>query len=184
MKRSFAVLAGVVMVGAFAGLVMAADLAVEAGKKVTLDYTLTVDNKEVETSIGKKPLEYVVGDKNIIPGLENAMLGMHVEEEKLITVEPKDGYGDVDPKAFKEFPKTTMPKGAEPKVGMVLQAQAPDGENFPAVISAINGDKVMLDFNHPLAGKQLKFKVKVLKIETAPAKPVVPAAVPAVTPAK
>ena len=181
MKKVLSVLALLSCVGGV-GLAQAADPVIEAGKEVKLDYTLTVNNEQIETSIGKQPLIFVVGDKTIIPGLESNLMGMRVGEEKIITVDPKEAYGEVDPKAFKEFPKTTMPKGAEPKVGMVLQAQAPDGESFPAVISAIKGDKVVLDFNHPLASKQLKFQVKILGIEEDPAAPVVRAtkrAVPA-----
>jgi len=169
----------VVMAVSFFGItssVFAADPVVAVGLQVKLDYTLTVNNEQIETSIGKKPLQVVIGNKRIIPGLENGLMGMHVGEEKLIAVDPKDAYGEPDPKAVKEFPKSAMPKGAEPKVGMVLQAQAPDGESFPAVVQAVNGDKVMLNFNHPLAGKQLKFQVKVLDIQPAPA---VPAAAPA-----
>ena len=141
------------------------DTVVGHGKKVTLDYTLTVDNKEVETSVGKTPLSYTVGAKNIIPGLESQLNGMHMNEEKVVNVAAKEAYGEVDPKAFKEFPKTSLPKGLDPKVGMVLQATAPDGSKFPAVISELKGDNVVLNFNHPLAGKPLTFKVKILKIE-------------------
>ena len=177
MKKVLTVIAAVLCVG-FAGSAGAADPVVEAGKLIKLDYTLTVNNQQIETSIGKKPLEFVIGDKSVIPGLERGLMGMHVGEEKLITVESKDAYGEVDPKAFKEFPKTSMPKGAEPKVGMVLQAQAPDGESFPATISEIKGDKVVLDFNHPLAGKQLKFQVKILDIAQAPPAPAKPPAIP------
>ena len=154
----------------------AADPVVAAGEQVKLDYTLTVNNEKIESSIGKKPLQVVIGSKKIIPGLENALIGMHVGEEKVITVDPKDAYGDADPEAIKEFPASSMPKGIEPKKGMVLQAQAPDGESFPAVVEAVNGDKVMLNFNHPLAGKQLKFQVKILDIQPAPATPAVPMA--------
>jgi FKBP-type peptidyl-prolyl cis-trans isomerase 2 len=183
MKKFLGVMVMVLVFGA-SGFVMAADPVVEAGKKVKADYTLTVDNKEVETSVGKQPLEFVIGSKTIIPGLENQLMGMHAGEEKMITVEAKDAYGEIDPKAFKEFPKSTMPKGQEPKVGMVLQAQAPDGESFPAVIKELKGDKVVLDFNHPLAGKQLKFKVKVLGVEDAPAEPAAPAVPATPAPAK
>jgi FKBP-type peptidyl-prolyl cis-trans isomerase SlyD len=143
------------------------DPVVGSGKKVTLDYTLTVDNKQVETSVGKTPLSFVVGNRNIIPGLEAQMNGMHMNEEKVINVAAKDAYGDVDPKAFKEFPVTSLPKGMEPKAGMVLQATAPDGSKFPAIISEVKGDKVVLNFNHPLAGKALTFKVKILNIQNA-----------------
>jgi len=145
-----------------------ADEVVGPGKKVTLDYTLIVDNKQVETSIGKAPLSYVAGNRMIIPGLESQLNGMHVNEEKTVNVAAKDAYGEVDPKDFKEFPLTALPKGMVPKVGMVLMATAPDGSRFPAKISALRGDKVELDFNHPMAGKDLTFKVKILKIENNP----------------
>lgn len=156
-------------VGMFNLSAYADDPVVGPGKKVTLDYTLTVDNKEVETSVGKTPLSYMVGARNIIPGLEAQLNGMHMKEEKVINVASKDAYGDVDPKAFKEFPVTSLPKGMAPKVGMVLQATAPDGSRFPAIISEVKDDKVVLNFNHPLAGKALTFKVKILNIEDAPA---------------
>src|ERR1700691_3165522 len=95
------------------------DPVVGPGKKVTLDYTLTVDNKEVETAVGKTPLTYIVGNRNIIPGLEAQLNGMHMNEEKVVNVAAKDAYGDVDPKAFKEFPVSALPKTMTPKVGMV-----------------------------------------------------------------
>ncbi len=170
MRKIMSVVAAVAFFGA-THLALAADPVVAVGKLVKLDYTLTVDGKEVETSIGKQPLQVIIGAKTIIPGLEKGLTGMRINEEKLITVDPKDAYGKADPKALKEFPKSTMPKEIEPKVGMILQAQAPDGESFPAKIAEVKGDKVVLDFNHPLAGKQLKFQVKVLGIEQAPAVP-------------
>lgn len=166
MKRLLAV--GVFLLGITSlNLNAWADDAVGPGKKVTLDYTLTVDNKQVETSVGKAPLSYSVGTHQIIPGLESQLNGMHVNDEKTVTVAAKDAYGEVDPKAFKEFPVNALPQGMEPKVGMVLQATAPDGTKFPAVVSDIKGDKVVLNFNHPLAGKDLTFKIKILKIENA-----------------
>ncbi len=147
------------------------DPVVGLGKKVTLDYTLFVDNKQVETSVGKVPLTYIVGKRSIIPGLEAQLNGMRIKEEKSIKVLAKDAYGMVDPKAFKDFPMTALPKNVQPRVGLVLQATAPDGARFPAVISAINGDKMTLNFNHPLAGKDLTFNVKILSIENVPAAP-------------
>ncbi|MBF0571265.1 MAG: FKBP-type peptidyl-prolyl cis-trans isomerase [Candidatus Omnitrophica bacterium] len=155
-------------VGMFNFCAYADDPVVGPGKKVTLNYTLTVDNKDVETSVGKAPLAYVVGNHDIIPGLESQINGMRINEEKVINVEAKNGYGQVDLKAFKEFPVSALPKELTPKVGLVLQATSPDGSMFPAVISELKGDKVVLNFNHPLAGKDLTFKVKILKIENAP----------------
>ncbi len=155
--------AGIVGGGAWAD-----DPVVAPGKKIILDYTLSVDNKEVEASKGKEPLVFVYKVDTLVPGLEAALNGMHVGEEKVVDVQPKDGYGEIDPKAFKEFPKTSLPKNIKPRVGMALQAQAPDGESFPAVIREIKADTVVLDFNNLLAGKSLKFQIKVLKIEDVP----------------
>ncbi len=166
MKKLLAVILGVLMVTGF-NLKAFADDIVGPGEKVTLDYTLTVDNKQLETSVGKTPLSYVVGSHEIIPGLESQLNGLHVNDQKQVMVVAKDAYGEIDPKAFKEFPLTSLPQGISPKVGMVLQATAPDGSKFPAVISDIKADKIVLNFNHPLAGKDLTFKVKILKIEKA-----------------
>lgn len=162
--------------------VFAADPVVATGKLVKVDYTLTVNEEQIETSVGKEPLAFTIGDKSIIPGLESQLMGMHEGEEKVVIVEPKDAYGDIDEKAVKEFPKSSMPKEVEPKVGMVLQAQAPDGEEFPAVVKEVKGDQVVLDFNHPLAGKKLKFQVKVISIQDAPTAKAPAATTPALAP--
>jgi FKBP-type peptidyl-prolyl cis-trans isomerase 2 len=159
--------------------VFAQEAVVAPGKQVSIEYTLFVNNEQIETSVGDEPLTYVVGDNTVIPGLESQLNGMKVGEEKEVTVAAKDAYGDQDPKAFKEFPKDSLPKDTEPKVGMVLQATAPDGENFPAVVSEVKDDQVVLDFNHPLAGKELKFKVKVLDVKDVTAEPESVDAVPA-----
>ena len=172
MKKFLGISVVLLAVGMFNFQAFADDLVVGSGKKVTLDYTLTVDNKQVETSVGKTPMSYVVGVREIIPGLETQLNGMKINEEKVINVAAKDAYGEVDPKAYKEFPISSLPKELTAKVGMVLQATAPDGSKFPTVITEIKGDKMVLNFNHPLAGKNLTFKVKILKIENAPVMPV------------
>jgi FKBP-type peptidyl-prolyl cis-trans isomerase SlyD len=158
----------VLMVSMYGYSAWADDPVAGPGKKVTFDYTLTVDKKEMESSRGKAPLSYVSGMRQIIPGLESQINGMHLNEEKVINVAPKDAYGDVDPRAFKEFPLSSLPPGTSPKVGMILRATAPDGTKYPAFISDVKGDKIVVNFNHPLAGKNLTFKVKVVKIENAP----------------
>ncbi len=159
-----------IAVGMFNLSAYADDAIVGPGKKVTLDYTLTVDNVQVETSKGKTPLSYVAGTHEIIPGLEAQLNGMRVNEEKTITVAPKDAYGEVNPKAYKEYPKSSLPKnGFEAKVGATLWVTTPNGMRFPVKVFAVKDDKVTIDFNHPMAGKTLVFKVKVLNVEKAPA---------------
>ncbi len=178
MKRQFMLLA----VAAFLVTnVYAQDVKVEKGKIVKFDYTLKVDGKEVESSAGKEPLSYSQGIGEIIPGLETALEGMKVGEQKNVKVEPKDAYGDVIKDAVKEIPNTSFPKDFVPTVGMVVDISDGKGMSAPAVIAEVKESSVMVDFNHPLAGKTLEFDVKIVDIQDAPAVPAVEAQAPAAT---
>ena len=137
---------------------------IQKGKKVKFDYTLKVGGETLESSVGKQPLEYTHGAGNIIPGLESQLEGMHVGEEKKVVVAPKDGYGEIDSKAFQEIPKGSFPKDKELKQGMVIEMQSPEGAVVPGMISEIKDQTVVVDFNHPLAGKTLEFDVKIVEI--------------------
>jgi len=141
------------------------NMMIETGKKVKLDYTLTVGGEVIDTSIGKEPLAYTSGDGTIIPGLDSQMRGLQIGEERTVFVEPKDAYGEVDPKAFRELPKSFFPQGFEPQNGMVLEMKAEDGSVFPASIREVKDSTVVLDFNHPLAGQTLQFDVKIVAVE-------------------
>ena len=141
------------------------DAKIEKGKKVKFDYTLKVDGQVLETSVGKEALEVTIGQKMIIPGLERELKGMKVGEEKSITVLPEDGYGQVNPQAFMDVPKTTFPKDFDFTVGNVVELSGPNGETVPGTIAEVKADAVSVNFNHPLAGKTLVFDVKILGIE-------------------
>jgi len=141
------------------------DMVIGNDRKVSFDYTLTVDGKVVETSKGQKPIEYTQGKKEIIPGLESKLLGMRMGEEKTIVVPPEGAYGIVDPSAFKEITRSSLPTTIDPKVDMLLQMKNPEGKIFIARIAEIKKDSVVMDFNHPLAGKTLYFQVKVISIQ-------------------
>lgn len=156
----------------FPSLVRAEDAIVTKGKQVKVDYTLTVDNEMVETTQGKDPLVYDAGQGMLIAGLEKALEGMKVGEEKKVVVTPEEGYGVVDAKLVREFEKSKFPEDMKPEKGMVLEMQDPQGQPYPATISEVKEDMVMLDFNHPLAGKTLTFDVKIVAIEDAPIVPV------------
>ena len=145
--------------------VFADDFVIEKGRKVTMDYNLLINSEPVETTQGKEPLQFVVGGGNIIPGLENQMMGMKVGEERKIIVDPKDAYGVIDPSAFKEVPKTSMPAGVDLKPGLVVEVEDPQGATFPGVIWEIKDQSVVVNFNHPLAGQTLEFDVKVVDIQ-------------------
>ena len=141
------------------------DAKIEKGKKVKFDYTLTVDGQVVETSKGKVPLEYVHGEGKIILGLEKALAGMKVGDTKKVKIEPKDAYGEINNQAYRELPKTSFPANFEAAPGMVIELKDPDGNVIPAIVWEVKEQAIVLNFNHPLAGKTLEFDVKIVSIE-------------------
>jgi FKBP-type peptidyl-prolyl cis-trans isomerase SlyD len=141
---------------------------VTEGKNVSLEYTLTLDDKSVvESNVGKPPLTYTHGTHQIVPGLEKALEGLTVGDTKDVTVVPAEGYGENDPKAVQEVQKKLIPPDAL-VVGARLQGKTPDGHMVYPRVAEIKDDTVMLDFNHPLAGKTLHFNVKILDITQEP----------------
>lgn len=138
---------------------------IEKGSVVSFEYTLSDDNGEViESNKGKGPITYTHGQREIIPGLEKGLSGMEVNEEKNIRVQPEEAYGPVDPKGFKEVPKTDIPAEGL-KAGTALSARGPKGEDHIIRVREVKTETVVLDFNHPLAGKTLNFNIKVLGIQ-------------------
>lgn len=135
------------------------------GKKVKIDYTLTVEGKIVDTSKGRQPLEYTQGQGMLIPGLEKELEGMKSGEAKQVTVAPADAYGEVSKDAFKEIPRSEFPSDLTPQAGQKLGMQTPQGQQIPVTVFEVTDDKIILDFNHPLAGKELNFDVTVVSVE-------------------
>jgi FKBP-type peptidyl-prolyl cis-trans isomerase SlyD len=145
------------------------DDTVKDGSVVSLQYTLSgEDGAQIESNKGKEPLTYTQGQHQIIPGLEREMAGMKTGGEKHVKVKPEDGYGPVNPAAFQEVPKEKIPPEAL-KVGTVLQARGPQGQVVHARIKEIKDKTVVVDLNHPMAGKTLVFDVKVLDVQNGSA---------------
>jgi FKBP-type peptidyl-prolyl cis-trans isomerase 2 len=143
---------------------------VKEGSTVSLEYTLSgEDGKVIESNKGKEPLRYVDGREQIIPGLEKALEGLPAGAEKKVTVKSEDAYGPVDPNAFREVPKEQVPADSL-KVGMTLYAENNEGEKFPVRVHEIKDKTVVMNMNHPLAGKTLVFDVKILDVKPAEAK--------------
>lgn len=137
---------------------------------IGLEYTLMVEGDVVDTTDGRGPFHYIHGQGQMIPGLERELTGLHVGDAKKVTIPPEDGYGLVDPAAFVEVPKDQLPADVPPTVGMVLRGVNPNGKSFRAKINEVKDKSVVLDLNHPLAGKTLNFQVKVTNI-SPPATP-------------
>src|SRR5713101_7823834 len=135
---------------------------VENGSSVKIEYTLKdAKGAVLDTNAGKDALAFTQGSQQIIPGLDKALLGMKVGDTKKVTVKPEDAYGNVDPKAEAEVPKTALPEGAA-VVGTRLLARGQDGQPRPVTVKAVKDTTVLLDLNHPLAGKTLFFDVKIV----------------------
>jgi FKBP-type peptidyl-prolyl cis-trans isomerase SlyD len=136
---------------------------------VSLEYTLTVDGEVVDSSEGHGPIEYIQGRGQIIPGLEKEVYGMAVGESKEVAVAPAEGYGEEDPNAFVEVPRSEFPPEIPVEVGTPLQLRDQQGQVFDAVIAEVRDDAALLNFNHPLAGKTLNFHIKVIGVREATA---------------
>ncbi len=140
-------------------------MTITSGKTISIEYTLTLDNKEVvDSNVGGEPLTYVQGSGQIIPGLETAMEGLKVGDTKEVTVDPEEGYGPVIQEAIVEVQKDQLPEGAQ-QVDAQVQAEGPDGQILHGQVTELKDDKAVVDFNHPLAGKTLIFDVKILDIQ-------------------
>lgn len=142
-----------------------AGLVIENGRKISLQYTLALENgKPIDSNVGKEPLVYQHGRKEILPALEEALAGMHVDEAKKVTLAPEQGYGAVNPTLHKEVEAKLVPEGAR-QPGALLMAEDEEGNQRPIRVFEVRGETVVLDFNHPLAGQTLFFDVKVMAIE-------------------
>src|SRR3989344_3702006 len=136
------------------------------GDNVKVEYEGKFENGEVFDSSShgdhSHPLEFEIGEHQVIPGFEKAVDGMNIGEEKEIKIIPSEGYGEYREDMKKKFPINALPVEPKPEVGMTLMVGTPQGQQFPASIAKVDKDKVTIDFNHPLAGKTLNFKIKLI----------------------
>ena len=138
---------------------------IKNGDKVKVDYKGTLEDGTVfDTSEGKAPIEFEVGAKKVIPGFENAIIGMNKGEEKEVKLKPEEAYGTPREDLVKKIPRNVLPKDQEPKPGMAIMMKTKEGVHIPARIKAVSDADVTIDLNHPLAGKTLNFKLKVVEI--------------------
>lgn len=141
---------------------------VKKGDKVKVDYEGKLEDGKIFDSSKhgdhSHPLEFEAGEGKVIKGFDNSVIGMKVGEEKEVKIQPSEAYGDIDSKKVIKIPRDKLPPGHEPKPGMVLMLQTPEGGQFPATIKEVTDKEATIDLNHPLAGKVLNFKIKLLEI--------------------
>jgi len=137
---------------------------VEDGKTVKVHYTLTVDGEEIDSSMKREPLEFTAGRQEMIPGFEKALMGMAEGEKKTFEVSAEEGYGAFDPKGILEVNKDRLPSEISAEPGMTLYATGENGQSFAVRVVDVKEEMVVIDFNHPLAGKTLNFDVEVVEV--------------------
>ncbi|MFA5855894.1 MAG: peptidylprolyl isomerase [Candidatus Pacearchaeota archaeon] len=144
-------------------------MTIKNNDKVTLDYEGRLDDGTIFDSSKhgdhSHPLEFVVGSGMVIPGFDKAVLGMKKDEEKEFSIEPKDAYGEYNSQLKKDIPKKMLVADGEVEKGSTIMVSTNDGRQFPVVVDKVSGDNITLDFNHPLAGKKLIFKIKIVDIK-------------------
>lgn len=145
-----------------------ANVEIGPNKFVALDYNVqTTDGEQVDSSDERGPLEFVFGEGKILPALEEALEGLSVGDEKTVTLKARDAYGEYDEEAVTEVPRDKFPEGEEIKPGMEFVAQVPDQDERVVKVKAVSDESVTIDFNHPLAGKKLKFNVFIQEVREA-----------------
>lgn len=135
------------------------------GDTVRLHYKGTLDDGSVfDSSEGRDPLEFTVGSGQIIVGLDRAIPGMKVGDEKTVKIAAEDAYGAHDPAAQQTVPRAQIPEHVPLEAGMQLQGQTANGQMMSVVVVSFNDEEVVLDANHPLAGKDLTFEIQITGI--------------------
>ena len=136
---------------------------------VTIDYTLKDDNGNILDSSNDGNFAYLHGSNNIIPGLENALTGKSAGDEVDVTVSPAEGYGERNDSMVQAVPRDMFDSEQEIEVGMQFHAQSPEGDMVVVTVTDVDKDDITVDGNHPLAGMNLNFGVKVVDVREATA---------------
>jgi FKBP-type peptidyl-prolyl cis-trans isomerase SlyD len=138
---------------------------VKEGNHVYIEYTLKLEDGEVvDSNVGSDPMNFIHGKGQIVPGLEKELTGMKKGESKHVVVKPEDGYGNIRDDAIREVPREKIPKESH-KAGAKIQGRTATGRVIPLTVKEVKDKTIILDYNHPLAGKTLYFDVKIIDVK-------------------
>ena len=138
---------------------------VAKGSRVSIEYTGTFEDGTVfDTTQGREPIGFVAGKGEVIKGFDDAVVGMKRGEQKTIKITPQDGYGERDEKLQQQVPRSVFPAEMKIDKGMGFSFKAPQDQVIHATITDVSNETVTVDMNHPLAGKNLVFELKVVDI--------------------
>jgi len=139
---------------------------VEDGNTVKVHYTGTLkDGSVFDSSAEREPLEFKLGEGQLIPGFEKAVIGLEEGDKTNVDIPVEEAYGEAREELVINVPKDQLPDDVEPEIGMQLQVNQPDGQPVPVRIAEISDDELTLDANHPLAGKDLSFEIELVEIK-------------------
>ncbi|MEO8932752.1 MAG: peptidylprolyl isomerase [Xanthomarina sp.] len=139
---------------------------VKENDTVKVHYTGKLSSGQVfDSSEGREPLEFTLGQGMLIPGFEKAVLEMKLNDKKTVVISKDEAYGDVQKELFHEVKKDQLPEDMAPEVGMGLASKNPDGSESQFRVAAVNEDHIIVDGNHPLAGQDLTFELELVEIK-------------------
>jgi FKBP-type peptidyl-prolyl cis-trans isomerase SlpA len=140
---------------------------VKQNDKVKVHYTGKLANGEVfDSSVEREPMEFEVGKGQLIPGFENGVVDMKVNDKKTIVIPSSEAYGEPREELVQEVPNDRLPEDIKPEIGMGLVSKTPDGDEIQLVVKEVKDEAIVVDGNHPLAGQELTFDVEVLEINS------------------
>ncbi len=135
------------------------------GATVEVHYTGKLEDGTIfDSSLEREPLKFTLGQGKLIPGFETGILDMAVNDKKIIFIPSDQAYGQRQDEMMHEVKKSQLPQESKPEVGMPLSSQGPDGQEMHFIITEIKEESIIVDGNHPLAGKDLTFEIEVLSI--------------------
>ena len=141
------------------------ELPVGSGTKVTLNFSLELeDGSKVDSNFGHDPVSFVIGDGSLLPGFEEAMYGLVAGQERTFNIPPEKGFGQRNPSNLQHIARSNFGSVEHLKEGMVFSFADSKGQERPGIIFEIGEDQIVVDFNHPLAGHEITFTVKVFDV--------------------
>tara|TARA_R110002051_G_C8769157_1_gene503169 strand:- start:28158 stop:28589 length:432 start_codon:yes stop_codon:yes gene_type:complete len=140
---------------------------VKENDTVKVHYTGKLTNGQVfDSSLEREPLQVTLGQQSLIPGFENGLINMALNEKKTVVIPVEEAYGEIRKELFQKVPLTELPEEIKPEVGMGLMAKNPDGTERQLRVAEVQEEAIIIDANHPLAGQELTFELEVVGIES------------------
>ncbi len=144
------------------------NLEIESNTRVTLNFSLSLDTgEEVDTNFGADPVSFVMGDGSLLPGFERRLIGLRAGDEAEFRIPPEEGFGEPQGDNVQFIPRTDFDEGVQLQPGMLFTFADAAGGEVPGMIAKVGDERVTVDFNHPLSGRTIHFKVCIAHVEPA-----------------